>query len=70
MENENKSSLHSFIEFFKTFIIVLAVVSVVWFLISSIYDESKRIIKENDYYSLITYLASIIGGVIVYNLTI
>lgn len=67
MEKENKSSLDSLIESLKTFFIILAVISVIWYLISSIYDETKRIIEEKDYTKLVVYIVGIVIGIVIYN---
>ena len=63
MEKENK-----FLSFIKTFFTVFAVVAVVWYLISSVYDEVKQIIEEKNYIKIIGYIISIVLGVIVFNL--
>lgn len=67
-DKEKKSSTDSLVEFLKTFFIVLAVISVAWYLISSVYDETKRIIVEKDYAKLVEYIIGIIVGLVIYNL--
>lgn len=64
MEKEKESSLDSILAILKNIAIILIVVSILWYIISSIYDESKRIISEKDYKKLIYYIVIIIISIL------